>query len=208
MAVFPVLYSISLCALRCVWLCDPMDCVDRQASLSVGFYRQEYWSGLPFPPLGICPTRVKPAPAASPVLAVGFCATAATWEALKLIYSIHRVVCGVPKWPSDKEPACQCRRHESGVRFLGRADPLEEGMASHSNTLLACRIPRTEEPGWLQSIGSQRVGLHWSDLAHTHMLSRLCLEGKLCFLQIEMVVGSRCTLELDKIKTWTTLVLF
>jgi len=36
-------------------------------------------------------------------------------------------------------------------------DPLEEGIATHS-TLLACRIPWTEEPGGLLSIGSQRVG--------------------------------------------------
>ena len=38
--------------------------------------------------------------------------------------------------------------------ILGRADPLEEGMATHSN-MLAWRIPWTEEPGGLQSIGSQ-----------------------------------------------------
>ena len=43
------------------------------------------------------------------------------------------------------------------VRPLGWADPLEEGMAIHS-IILAWRIPWTEEPGGLQSIGSQRVG--------------------------------------------------
>ena len=36
-------------------LCDPMDCVARQAPLSMGFSRQEHWSGLPFPPLGDLP---------------------------------------------------------------------------------------------------------------------------------------------------------
>ena len=40
---------------------------------------------------------------------------------------------------------------------LGREDPLEEGMATHSD-ILAWRIPWTEEPGGLQSIGLQRVG--------------------------------------------------
>ena len=40
------------------------------------------------------------------------------------------------------------------VRSLGREDPLEEGMATHSS-ILAWRIPWTEEPGGLQSIGSQ-----------------------------------------------------
>ena len=43
------------------------------------------------------------------------------------------------------------------VRSLGREDPLEEGMATHSS-VLAWRIPWTEEPGGLQSMGSQRVG--------------------------------------------------
>ena len=41
-------------------------------------------------------------------------------------------------------------------RSLGQEDPLEEGMATHAS-ILAWRIPWTEEPGRLQSIGSQRV---------------------------------------------------
>ena len=45
---------------------------------------------------------------------------------------------------------------ETQVRPLGQEDPLEKGMATHSNTL-AWRIPWTEEPGGLQSMGSQRV---------------------------------------------------
>ena len=43
------------------------------------------------------------------------------------------------------------------VRSLDGEDPLEEGMATHS-TILAWRIPWTEEPGGLHSTGSQRVG--------------------------------------------------
>ena len=43
------------------------------------------------------------------------------------------------------------------VRSLGREDPLEEDMATHSS-ILAWRIPWTEEPGGLQSMGSHRVG--------------------------------------------------
>ena len=43
------------------------------------------------------------------------------------------------------------------VRSLGWEDPLEEGTATHSS-ILAWRIPWTEEPGGLQSIGLQRVG--------------------------------------------------
>ena len=46
---------------------------------------------------------------------------------------------------------------ETQVRFLGREDPLEKEMAIHSSTL-AWKIPWTEEPDRLQSMGSQRVG--------------------------------------------------
>ena len=46
---------------------------------------------------------------------------------------------------------------ETRVRFLGREDPLEKEMAIHSSTL-AWKIPWTEEPDRLQSMGSQRVG--------------------------------------------------
>ena len=46
---------------------------------------------------------------------------------------------------------------ETHFQSLGQEDPLEKGMATHSS-ILAWRIPRTEEPGKLQSMGSQRVG--------------------------------------------------
>ena len=45
---------------------------------------------------------------------------------------------------------------ETPVRFLGGEDPLEKEMATHSS-ILAWKIPWTEEPGRLQSLGSQRV---------------------------------------------------
>ena len=45
---------------------------------------------------------------------------------------------------------------EIWVRSLGREDLLEKGMATHSS-ILAWKIPWTEEPGGLQSMGSQRV---------------------------------------------------
>ena len=48
------------------------------------------------------------------------------------------------------------------VRSLGQEDPLEEDMAAHSS-ILAWRIPRTEEPGRLKSMGSQRLGHDGSD---------------------------------------------
>ena len=46
---------------------------------------------------------------------------------------------------------------ETWVRSLVWEDPLEEGMATHSS-ILAWEIPWTEEPGGLQSVGSQRIG--------------------------------------------------
>ena len=45
---------------------------------------------------------------------------------------------------------------ETGVRSLVRENPLEKGMATHSS-ILAWRVPWTEEPGELQSTGSQRL---------------------------------------------------
>ena len=59
---------------------------------------------------------------------------------------------------------------ETWVRSLGQEDPLEEGMATHSS-ILGWRIPWTEEPGGLQSMGSQRIGHDRSDLAHAHTLT-------------------------------------
>ena len=53
----------------------------------------------------------------------------------------------VKNWPAIRE---------TWVRSLGQEDPLEKGMATHSS-ILAGRIAWTEEPGRLQSMGSQRV---------------------------------------------------
>ena len=46
---------------------------------------------------------------------------------------------------------------ETWVQSLAQEDPLEKGVATHSN-ILAWRISQTEEPGWLQSMGLQTVG--------------------------------------------------
>ena len=64
---------------------------------------------------------------------------------------------GLPRWSSDKESACQCRRLKRRRLdlWVGKI-PLEKGMAPHSS-ILAWRIPWTEEPGRLQSTGSERV---------------------------------------------------
>jgi len=56
---------------------------------------------------------------------------------------------------------------EIWVWSLSREDPLEKEMATHSS-ILAWRIPWTEEPGRLQSLGSQRVRYNWATNTHTH----------------------------------------
>ena len=52
-------------------------------------------------------------------------------------------------------------KQETQVRSLSQEDPREKGMATHSS-ILAWKIPWTEEPGRLQSMGSQRVGYEQS----------------------------------------------
>ena len=79
-----------------------MDCspwtIARQAPLSMGFSRQECWSGLPFPSPGDCLSPgIEPM---SPALAGGFFTT----ELLSFQ--------GLPGGASGKEPSCQCRRHK------------------------------------------------------------------------------------------------
>ena len=67
---------------------------------------------------------------------------------------------------AKSQPAMQ----ESWVQSLGQENPLEEGTTTHSS-ILAWRIPWTEEPGRLQSMGSQRVGHDWVTNTHTWWLS-------------------------------------
>ena len=63
------------------WLCNSMDCSPPGSSV-MGFSRQEYWSGLPFPPPGDLPDPgLEPASLMSPALAGRFSTTSATWEA-------------------------------------------------------------------------------------------------------------------------------
>ena len=74
---------------------------------------------------------------------------------MKNLPAMQETWLGLPRWHSGKEPTCQCRRSKRN-RLEGWEDPLEEAMATHSS-ILAWRIPWTEEPGGLQSIELQRV---------------------------------------------------
>ena len=63
---------------------------------------------------------------------------------------------------------------ETQVQSLDQEDPLEKGMATHSS-ILARRIPWTEELGRLQSMGSQRVRQDLATFAHTLFDSTICV---------------------------------
>ena len=69
-------------------------------------------------------------------------------------YSIYHIISPFPGGSDGKDiPAMQ----ETRVQLLGWEDPLKKGMATHSS-ILAWEITWTEEPGYLQSMGLQRVG--------------------------------------------------
>ena len=86
----------------------------------------------------------------------------ATASLITIVYLI-RSFRGHPEHIGGKESACNAG---DPVWFLGREDPLEKGMATHSS-ILAWRIPWTEEPGGLQSMGSQRIGHNWTTFTLT-----------------------------------------
>ena len=84
--------------------------------------------------------------------------------------SMNCIVCGVTKSRTRlskigaslvaQRVKCLPVMWETWVQSLGQEDPLEKEMATHSSTL-AWKIPRSEEPGRLQSIGSQRARHNW-----------------------------------------------
>ena len=81
--LYSVVHACMLKCFSCVWLFATLWTVAHQASLSLGFPRQEYWSGLPFPTPGDLPDPgIKPTSLESAALAPGgFFTTSASWEA-------------------------------------------------------------------------------------------------------------------------------
>ena len=77
---------------------------------------------------------------------------------------------GFPSGASGKEPTCEFRRVKRPWFFPIWGDHLEEDMETHSS-ILAWRIPWTEELGGLQSVGSHIVGHAWSNFG-THPIAR------------------------------------
>ena len=88
---------------------------------------------------------------------------------------------------------------ETWVQSLGWEDPLEKEMATHSS-ILAWRIPWTEEPGGLQSTGSQRVGHDWATSLHfkitavgecSHEIKRHLLLGRKVITNLDSILKSK-----------------
>ena len=135
-----------------------------QAPLSTGFSRQEYWSGLPFPPPGDLPhPGIEPTSLASPALAGRF-------------FNLPDLIPGLGRPPGDGKgypPRCSWASlvaqlvksppalRETWVRSLGGEGPLEKGTAPH-RSVLAWRVPRRVH-------GSHRV----RRLSKSHFTSRL-----------------------------------
>ena len=112
----------------------------------MAFSRQEYWSGLPFPPPGDLPKLgIEPKSLVSPELAGRFFTNGATWEAhiIQVGILLHWGLCG----PEPGNTIPQGQRVQAAFDKNSQTSP-EKAMAPHSNTL-AWKIPWTEEPGGL-----------------------------------------------------------
>ena len=144
-----------VCVLSCVGLFAAPWTIAHQIPLSMEFSRQEgYWSGLPFPPPGDGSSQPRDRTCISYVSCIGrrVLHHCITWEFLFLGILWPSLVA----WMVKNLLAIQ----ETRVWSLSQKDPLEKGMATHSS-ILAWRIPWTEEPGELQSTGWQRVRHDW-----------------------------------------------
>ena len=135
-------------------LCHPLDC-SLPALLSAGFFRQKNWSALPFSSSRISSqSRCLIQVSCVSCIVGGFFTTESK---LQLLDATHVLHCGhFPGGSAVKSPLAV---QEFQVRSLSREDPLEEGMAMNSS-ILTWRLSRTEEPGGLQSIGSQKARHH------------------------------------------------
>ena len=89
---------------------------------------------------------------------------------LKNISYISCITLGFPSSSNSKYPPAM---QETRVRSLGRENTMEKETANHSS-ILAWKIPWTEEPGGLQSMRSQRVWHYWVTNTHIMFLALIC----------------------------------
>ena len=110
------------------------------------------------------------------------CSVEQPWKAVSKFYKNKYSIIwisGFPWWLSHRELACQCRRHRRhGFDPWVRKIPLEEKVVTYSS-ILAGKTPWAEEPGRLQSIGSQRwvmtegLSTQSESLAFNHTVSKI-----------------------------------
>ena len=154
--------------LSCVQHFVTLGTAAHQAPLPIEFSRQEYWSGLPFPPTrDLLNPGIQPTSTVSPALQAN---------------SLPAEPLGKPtlvaQWVKNALPMQDMQ--EMWVWSLGGEDPLEEemAMATHSSGL-AWRIPWAEEPGWLQFMGPKDLDM--TKCTHTHLEhNRFHFWGNLC----------------------------
>ena len=97
------------------------------------------------------------------------------WVAIPILLSTYCILYCIiiylgPSWVlSSNESASNAKAEETWIRFLGWEDPLEKETANHSS-ILAWRIPRTEEPGRLCSPWIAKSWTRLNHLPHTHYL--------------------------------------
>ena len=141
--------------------------VDFQVPLFMGFPRQEYWSGLPFPPPGDVPNpEIRPS---SSALAGEFFITEPPGKPMFSHCSVGRRQWHPTQYSCLENPmdggawwaavhgVAKSRTLLSDFTFTFHFHALEKAMAPHSSTL-AWRIPGMGDPGGLPSMGSHRVG--------------------------------------------------
>ena len=90
---------------------------------------------------------------------------------------------GFPGGTSGKESACQCGDARTLVWSLGWQDPMEKEMATHCS-ILSWKIPCTQEPGMLQSMGLQRVGRNWE--SKKQQQNKMKIYSLICIFYIQL----------------------
>ena len=144
-----------------------------QAPLSMGFSRQEYWSGVPLPSLTLSLHYQIYFICFNYILLLNIPKMIYRFMLSKINYvnfwACVSLVAQRLKWLPPMR--------DTRVRSLGGEDPLEKEMATHSS-ILPWRIPWTEELGRLQSTGSQRVGYDWVTSLSLIFLHRIIVYNK------------------------------
>ena len=111
---------------------------------------------------------------------------------------------GFPGGASGKEPVCHCRRLKTRIWFLRLEDPLEKEMAVHSS-ILAWRIPWTDEPGRPQSMGSAKSRTQLKRLSTYLSEGRNCrgghVHGLIQCLYCDLTLLDSC--KAPRVQWWT-----